>query len=68
MMEKATIKPTVVLPDAAPLKATYYDEKLYAQDVAAWLAKGQEPGSNAPVEIAESDLGPLYRHACSSER
>jgi hypothetical protein len=83
------IKPTVIVPDAAPLiqlaaadalgvltgmgavvvvdvvmlETTYFADKPYAAQIAAWLDAGQHPRSNAPVTVAESDLGPVYRLA-----
>jgi hypothetical protein len=32
-------------------------------EVAAWLAKGQEAGSNQPVEIVKTEIGEAYRLA-----
>jgi hypothetical protein len=88
-MRLPRIKPTVVIPDAAPLihlaagdaltvlngmgrvlvpdivqlEATYYLDKPYAREIAAWIEAGQQHGSNAPVEIAETEIGGLYRIA-----
>jgi hypothetical protein len=89
MTKPPPIKPTVILPDAAPLihlaagdalsvltsmgavivvdvvalEATYFADKPYARHIAAWLEAGQAPGSNSPVTIANSELGPVYRLA-----
>ncbi|HXA22018.1 MAG TPA: hypothetical protein VNW90_06935 [Acetobacteraceae bacterium] len=88
-MKLPRIKPTVVIPDAAPLihlaagdaltvlngmgrvlvpdivqlEATYYLDKPYAREIAAWIEAGQQHGSNAPVAIAETEIGGLYRIA-----
>jgi predicted nucleic acid-binding protein len=35
----------------------------WARDVAAWLEKGQEPGSNQPVEVVKTEIGEAYRLA-----
>jgi hypothetical protein len=76
-MKQPTIKPTVVVPDTAPLihlaagdaltvlndmgrvvvpdivqlEATYFRDKPYAKEIAAWIEGGQLAGSNQPVEI-----------------
>ena len=89
MVEQPHVKPTVIVPDTAPLihlaagkalhvlsgmgrvvlvdivvlEATYYDEKPFAKEIRAWIEAGRQAGSNAPIEIAESDLGPVYRLA-----
>jgi hypothetical protein len=83
------VKPTVILPDTAPLvhlaavdalhlltdlgrvvvvdvvalEATYFQDKPYAREIGAWIEAGQAPGSNRPVEVAATELGPLYRLA-----
>lgn len=88
-MEAPRIKPTVVIPDVAPLihlaagdaltvpngmgrvvvpdivqlEATYDLDKPYAREIAAWIEGGQQQGSNQPVEIAETEIGGLYRIA-----
>lgn len=88
-MQEPAIKPTVVIPDAAPLihlaagdaltvlngmgrvvvpdivilEATYYPDKPYAREIMAWVEAGQRPGGNASVEIAETEIGGLYRIA-----
>jgi hypothetical protein len=89
MISQPAIKPTVILPDTAPLirlaagealhvltgmgrvivvdvvamEATYHLDKPYAREIAAWLEAGRALGSNHPVDIAETELGPLYRLA-----
>lgn len=88
-MKQPRIKPTVVIPDAAPfihlaagdalpvlngmgrvvvpdivqLETTYFRDKPYASAIAAWIEAGQQPGSNQPVEIVETEIGGLYRIA-----
>jgi hypothetical protein len=88
-MRQPRIRPTVIIPDAAPLihlaagdalsalngmgrvvvpdivvlETTYFADKPYATDVATWVRAGQSAGSNQPVEIAETDIGILYRVA-----
>ncbi len=88
-MKELGVKPTVVIPDTAPLihlaaadalsilnamgrvvipdvvasEATYFEDKPYASEVAGWIARGQQPRSNQPVEIAQTDIGALYRLA-----
>jgi hypothetical protein len=88
-MKEPAIKPTVVIPDAAPLihlaagdaltvlngmgrvvvpdvvvlEATYNPDKPYAREITAWIEAGQERGSNAPVEVAATEIGGLYRIA-----
>jgi hypothetical protein len=89
MVKQPPIRPTVIIPDTAPLihlaaanalhllndmgqvvlvdivamEATYYQDKPFAKEIGDWIAKGSAEGSNARVQIAESDLGPLYRIA-----
>lgn len=53
----------VVIADVVMLEATYHPEKPYARRIAAWIEAGRQPGTNLPVEIAETELGPLYRLA-----
>jgi len=88
-MKQPAIKPTVVIPDTAPLihlaagdalmvlngmgrvvvpdivmlEATHDRDKPYAREIATWAEAGQEPGSNTPVEIVETEIGGLYRIA-----
>jgi hypothetical protein len=88
-MKEPKLKPTVVIPDAAPLihlaagdaltvlngmgrvvvpdvvqlEASFFLDKPYAREIAAWIEAGQLPGSNQPVEIAETEIGGLYRIA-----
>ena len=53
----------VVVIDVVALEATHDRGKPHAGEIAAWIAEGAMPGSNRPVEIAETELGPLYRLA-----
>lgn len=88
-MEQPRIRPTVVIPDAAPLihlaagdaltvlngmgrvvvpdivvlEATYHADKPFAPEIAAWIAEGQRPGTNQPVEVVVTEIGSLYRIA-----
>ena len=45
------------------MEATFHEDKPYAKEIAAWLADGQEAGTNRPVAVVDSELGPLYRVA-----
>jgi hypothetical protein len=88
-MQQPDLKPTVILPDTAPLihlaagralhvlnalgrvvvvdivmlEATFHSDKPFAAEVLAWIQAGRQDGSNQPVEIAETELGGLYRLA-----
>jgi hypothetical protein len=88
-MREFDLKPTVILPDTAPLihlaagralhvlnalgrvvvvdivmlEATFYHNKPFAAEVLAWIDAGRQHGSNRPVEIAETELGGLYKLA-----
>jgi hypothetical protein len=53
----------VVVVDVVALEATYFTDKPYAREIAAWIDLGSKPGSNRPVEIAVTELGPLYKLA-----
>ena len=53
----------VVVVDVVALEATHDRSKPYAIEIAAWIAEGGKPGSNRPVEIAATELGPLYKLA-----
>jgi hypothetical protein len=92
-MKQPRLKPTVVIPDAAPLihlaagdaltvlnamgrvvvpdivqlEATYFRDKPYAAEIAAWIGAGQIAGSNQPVEVAETEIGGLYRLALDQD-
>ena len=53
----------VVVVDVVVLEATYFQDKPYAREIEAWIEAGKTPGSNRPVEVAATELGPLYRLA-----
>ena len=53
----------VVVPDVIELEATGDLAKPFAREIADWLERGRQPGTNQPVEVAESEFGPLYRLA-----
>ena len=53
----------VIVPDVVLLEATFNPDKPYAKEIAAWAEAGQQPGSNAAVEVAETEIGGLYRLA-----
>ena len=53
----------VVVVDVVVLEATNDQSKPYALEVAAWIEAGRTPGSNQPVEVAATELGPLYKLA-----
>lgn len=53
----------VVVVDVVALEATNDRSKPYAPEIAAWIEEGGKPGSNRPVEVAATELGPLYKLA-----
>lgn len=53
----------VVVMDIVAYEASNDLERPWARDVADWLAKGQEPGSNRPVEVVKTEIGEAYRLA-----
>jgi hypothetical protein len=53
----------VVVVDVVALEATYLQDKPYAREIGAWIEAGKTPGSNRPVEVALTELGPLYKLA-----
>ena len=53
----------VVVMDIVAYEASDDLSRPWAQDVAAWLAKGQEQGSNQPVEVVKTEIGEAYRLA-----
>jgi len=53
----------VIVVDVVVLEATNDGSKPYASEIATWIAEGGEPGSNRPVEIAVTEIGPLYKLA-----
>jgi len=57
----------VVVVDVVALEATYFQDKPYAQEIRAWIEAGEAPGSNRPVEVAPTELGPLYKLALDQQ-
>jgi predicted nucleic acid-binding protein len=53
----------VVVMDIVAYEASDDVTKPWALEVARWLRKGQESGSNQPVEIVETEIGEAYRLA-----
>ncbi len=56
----------VVVVDVVALEATSDLSKPFAPEIAAWIEEGGKPGSNRPVEVAVTELGPLYKLALDS--
>ncbi len=53
----------VIVMDIVAYEASSDLEKPWANDVATWLKRGQEAGSNQPVEIVKTEVGEAYRLA-----
>ena len=53
----------VVVMDIVAYEASDDPSRPWAQDVAAWLAEGQRPGTNLPVEVVKTEIGEAYRLA-----
>jgi predicted nucleic acid-binding protein len=53
----------VVVMDIVAHEASDDLTKPWAREVADWLRKGQEAGSNQPVEIVKTEIGEAYRLA-----
>ena len=53
----------VIVMDMVAQEASEDATKAWAREIAAWLAKGQKPGTNNPVEIARTEIGEAYRLA-----
>ena len=53
----------VVVMDIVAYEASDNLGKPWARDVAAWLAEGQTPGTNQPVEVVKTEIGEAYRLA-----
>lgn len=53
----------VVVADIVALEATWFIDKPYAREIAGWIEAGVRPGGNQPGEIAETEIGGLYRIA-----
>lgn len=57
----------VVVADMVAMEATQDPAKPGAQAIAAWIAAGAQPGSNAPVLIAPTEIGELFVQARKSD-
>ena len=53
----------VVVADMVALEATQDLAKPGARAIAAWIEAGGQPGSNAPVLVAPTEIGELFRKA-----
>lgn len=53
----------VVVPDMVAYEATQHPEKPGAAAIRDWLDAGQAPGSNAPVLVAQTTVGELFKAA-----
>jgi predicted nucleic acid-binding protein len=53
----------VVVMDIVAYEASRDTTKPWAREVAAWIAKGQEAGSDQPVEVVKTEIGEAYRLA-----
>lgn len=53
----------VVVMDIVAHEASDDLTKPWAREVAGWLRKGQEAGSNHPVEVVKTEIGEAYRLA-----
>jgi hypothetical protein len=53
----------VVVVDFVAYEASGNVAKPWAQEVAAWLARGPEAGGSQPVEIVKTEIGEAYRLA-----
>jgi len=53
----------VVVVDVVALEATYFQNKPHAREIRMWIEAGKARGSNRPVEVAPTELGPLYKLA-----
>jgi predicted nucleic acid-binding protein len=53
----------VVVMDIVAFEASGDLTRPWARDVAEWLQRGQEAGSNQPVEVAKTEIGEAYRLA-----
>lgn len=61
LLDLLTALGRVILVDVVMLEATSDQSKPMAAEIKAWLDDKLRPGSNARVEVAESDLGAQYR-------
>jgi hypothetical protein len=53
----------VVVMDIVAYEASDDLARPWARDVAVWLTKGREPGSNQPVDVVTTEIGEAYRLA-----
>jgi predicted nucleic acid-binding protein len=53
----------VVLVDMVVYEATERQDKPYAKEVAAWVRRGMEPGSNTPMRVVSTLIGEMYQKA-----
>lgn len=53
----------VVVADMVALEATADLKKPGAQQIAEWIEAGRQPGSNAPVFVAPTEIGELFLQA-----
>ena len=53
----------VVVADMVALEATQDLSKPGAREIAAWIEAGAQPGSNAPVIVAPTEIGDLFLKA-----
>ena len=53
----------VVIMDVVAFEASGDGGRPWAREVAAWLADGQKPDSDRPVEIVKTEIGEAYRLA-----
>ena len=57
----------VVVADMVALEATQDRDKPGAQAIEAWIDAGRQPGSNAPVFVAPTEIGELFLQARKSD-
>ena len=57
----------VVVADMVALEATQDPAKPGAREIEAWIEAGRQPGSNAPVVIAATEIGELFLQARKSD-
>jgi len=53
----------VVVADMVAWEATHDPSRPGAREIAAWIEAGRGPGSNAPVLVAQTEIGELFRQA-----
>ena len=57
----------VVVADMMALEATQDMAKPGAREIEAWIEAGRQPGSNAPVVVAPTEIGELFLKARKSD-